>query len=262
MKNYRDNLLQRWQVFAWQSNHLTPPAYWFVGEVCYEFVGDPHVDGEEEKTRDPQPDKRIDAFELEEERWEQPEALANKPECNHDNCISDGETELWDDKGQQTEVPEEVLGRTDFVECHEYECLQKAAEWQIIAISECNQQQERHLGNKDKQTKKERPMFLRCEIEHEEIWGEIVTDVSSCHVVEVRLLKKLVAIEHVTNGCQCCKCDNSNGNKRHSGVIQANIVLNPPMQLEWQPLFLLAVMTAQHQVDRQCIRNRINLHVN
>ena len=86
------------------------------------------------------------------------------------------------------------LGRTDFVECHENERLQKAAERQIIAISERNQQQERHLGNKDGQTEKERPLLLRCQIEHQEIWREIVTDVSPCHMVEVGLLEKLVAI--------------------------------------------------------------------
>ena len=86
------------------------------------------------------------------------------------------------------------LGCTDFVECHENERLQKAAERQIIAISERNQQQERHLGNKDSQAEKERPLLFRCEIEHEKIWGEVMTDVSSCHMVEVGLLEKLVAI--------------------------------------------------------------------
>ena len=54
---------------------MSLPAYWLVGEVCYEFVGDPHIDGEEEKARGPQPDKRIDAFELEVERREQPQTL-------------------------------------------------------------------------------------------------------------------------------------------------------------------------------------------
>jgi len=75
MKSYRDDLIQSQQVFARQPDHLSLPTYWLVGKVCYEFVGDPHIDGQEQKTRSPQPDERIDAFELKVERWEQPEAL-------------------------------------------------------------------------------------------------------------------------------------------------------------------------------------------
>ena len=86
------------------------------------------------------------------------------------------------------------LGCADFVERNKDERLQETAERQVIAISECNQYQQRHLGNKDEQAEDERPAFLRREIQNEEIRREVVADVPPRHMVEVGLLEKLVAI--------------------------------------------------------------------
>ena len=86
------------------------------------------------------------------------------------------------------------LGCADFVESYKDERLHKAAERQVVAIPERNQQQERHLGDKDEQAEDERTATLRGEIEHEEIRREVVTDISPRHMVEVGLLEKLVAI--------------------------------------------------------------------
>ena len=87
LKNLSCNLFDCRKVFAWQSDNLPLPANWLVGEVCYQFVSDPHIDGEKEETSDPQPDESIDAFELQVVSWKQPQTLKTDNRATLRQCV-------------------------------------------------------------------------------------------------------------------------------------------------------------------------------
>lgn len=118
------------------------------------------------------------------------------------------------------------LWGADFVEWDKDGCVEKTAEGQVWIKGPWCQQQQSELWEESCQSKSLAPaavcsntsQTLReavywswtvsirarihtfCEVEHVEVWGEVVSDIPSCQMVQVGLMKKLPAIPEETGG--------------------------------------------------------------
>lgn len=91
-------------------------------------------------------------------------------------------------------VVEADLRGADFVECDKDGGVEEAAERQVSVKGHWGHQQQKGLRQEGSQAQREAPRTLRHQIQHVEVWWEVVANVAPGQVIQVRLVEEFPAV--------------------------------------------------------------------